>query len=763
MGPKEADLTGFQLYGWISAQPLMMMDGRDLQQQVGCLMKLKKLPVWIIEHVWAHKIMDIREVVDSSSWPDVDSQPQSLEDSWRLRVTAAQVYSIMKSRDMQNFEKVLGFLETTHKLLPRLVPAIKHMKIVFGLKTMVIMWMLKEHKGMVETVSKIMQFFPNKLPQYQDQCSPREMFVMRKNHLDFRNLAQALAVDKERLDDYIKTEMEQQYGEHYAQKVEDRLLLYLHELEAALPGETYIDKIMRKESPVTEEEKLLLEVITSNSATIAATLRNLLHCARISASPENRNRTESSEVSETPLCGSSSLPKFGEGKPPCERHLEVLRSSKEPACEASRNSFLLLENRSDSSDGGRQQQQQQQQQRVGALKTVEEESRNQTSPPQFCSKHQRWVQSILRGCPDECSEELLNQIKASSSPLLFQSSSSSSSSQDLTPSDLVPCPQPAAQAAKPEKRGEDLRSGTDESLPQPFSSGGAAPPTLLFPVIRLVDIAPMGSSCSTPKSQTWSEHCVVPSSKGSSSPRALTSPRSTEPFPHMHTAPVPRPVSAPASLQPGAKKTFSKLSRKFRHAANTASPSQTITLKPSEDSAKRTISVNYPPSSTSFDIPSSSHVDVPSRFASKSSHFPSASPSKQELFSSKLCQNVFQQKRDRRHRPTRRTKRFPPRSVPTSSPISSGSEATPHRNQPSNRLQPVVALTRLSTEECRRLTAAKQGSSGEEKTDMQESSDSSFDVNALYSTGSSDSECDDSLHSDPSYRPHKKKESFLRL
>lgn len=114
--------------------------------------------------------------------------------------------------------------------------------------------------------------------------------------------------------------MEQQYGEHYAQKVEDRLLLYLHELEAVLPGETYIDKvnicvclfkrqshsikmvvfidiflwnvqtrslfsvhkcalqIMRKESPVTEEEKLLLEVITSNSATIAATLRNLLHC-----------------------------------------------------------------------------------------------------------------------------------------------------------------------------------------------------------------------------------------------------------------------------------------------------------------------------------------------------------------------------------------------------------------------------------------------------------------------------------------------------
>lgn len=188
----------------------LIMDGRDLQ--AGCVKTLQRLPVWIIEHVWAHNIMDVREgwfvldislnnlwaiikttinsrrwsqtesssdcccvsfdqtkqevqwsyiqnwsfersgdrtvvmqtcslcvlsAVDSSSWPDVDSQPLSLEDSWRLRVTAAHVFAIMKSRDVQNFGKVLGFLETTHKLLPRLVPAIKHMKILFGLKTMV--------------------------------------------------------------------------------------------------------------------------------------------------------------------------------------------------------------------------------------------------------------------------------------------------------------------------------------------------------------------------------------------------------------------------------------------------------------------------------------------------------------------------------------------------------------------------------------------------------------------------------------------------
>lgn len=75
--------------------------------------------------------------VDPSTWPEVDSQPLSLEDSWRLRVASAKVYSIVKNRDMAHFERVMGFLEATYRLLPRLVSPIKHMKIMFGLKTMV--------------------------------------------------------------------------------------------------------------------------------------------------------------------------------------------------------------------------------------------------------------------------------------------------------------------------------------------------------------------------------------------------------------------------------------------------------------------------------------------------------------------------------------------------------------------------------------------------------------------------------------------------
>lgn len=41
----------------------------------------------------------------------------------------------------------------------------------------------------------------------------------------------------------LQNDMDEQYGERYAQKVEDRLLHYLHELDAVLQGDTYIDKV----------------------------------------------------------------------------------------------------------------------------------------------------------------------------------------------------------------------------------------------------------------------------------------------------------------------------------------------------------------------------------------------------------------------------------------------------------------------------------------------------------------------------------------
>lgn len=44
---------------------------------------------------------------------------------------------IVERRDIVHFERVMEFLSITHTLLPHLVTPIKHMKIMFGLKTLV--------------------------------------------------------------------------------------------------------------------------------------------------------------------------------------------------------------------------------------------------------------------------------------------------------------------------------------------------------------------------------------------------------------------------------------------------------------------------------------------------------------------------------------------------------------------------------------------------------------------------------------------------
>lgn len=64
-------------------------------------------------------------------------QSLTLEEPCALRVMAAQAWSVVNARDIQHFESVLELLESIYMLVPRLVTSVKHMKIMFGLKTMV--------------------------------------------------------------------------------------------------------------------------------------------------------------------------------------------------------------------------------------------------------------------------------------------------------------------------------------------------------------------------------------------------------------------------------------------------------------------------------------------------------------------------------------------------------------------------------------------------------------------------------------------------
>lgn len=405
--------------------------------------------------------------------------------------------------------------------------------------------------------------------------------------------------------------------------------------------------------------------------------------------------------------------------------------------------------------------------------------------PQFCSKHQRWVKSILRGC----SEELLLQPNVSSSPLLFPSSSSTSSSQDLTPSDLIPCPsdQPpsqtpsppraavqASRTAKPKYRRSSgsLGSSGDTSqaqiLPQASSARGSPLPALLSPVVRLVNIGSFGTSC---KHQQASPKQLLLAA--SSSSEMLSSP-------HHHTSGNVKDKNS--SSRSAWCQTLTE-QRKLRRVCSTNRHKEDL-----EAFAQTPQQLVQDPSTSQMGVPATASdisVSGPPQKGAQSESLFSACAANQITPSSKSSKKVVPRS-SLRHRQPQKNSRPRSGTARRSSRSSSaagrdktsrGLRAQLRLSLPSQGvllhsklLQPYVSLTRLSSEQCHLSTRRKasagpeepveQGSDGEERR-KQEEEDSSFDVNALYSTDSSSSDGEESPDRDPDYRPHIKKKRLL--
>ncbi|XP_058501090.1 uncharacterized protein LOC131469781 isoform X1 [Solea solea] len=698
----------------------------------------RELALWVVEFIWAHGTMDLH-VIDLSDWPHLDSRPLTLEDSWRLRVASAQASNIVKSRDVENFERVMQFVEATHRLVPTLVTPIKHMKLAFGLKTMVIMWMLRQDAGVVDIVFKIKQFFPNKLPQYEDQCTQREMFLMRRNNLDFRVLTQSLALDKDKCDHYMKTQMDTEYGGRYAQRVEDRLLHYLQQLQLVLPEHTFIDQILKKKSPVTEDEKLLVDIVTSDSVTIATTLRRLLHCD--AASCHGGDVSSSLEQRATGAATEESAP-FGSSS------------------RVSKDGLSLREN-SDNSDVQRHQPAEE---GGEIIHRVEEKSgRKRASPPQFCSKHQRWVKNMLQECPDECSQE--PRANVSSSPPLFQSSSSTSSSQDLTPSGLILCPTeqqnppPQMMAAPGQENPNDeqrapstSQTSPTESPPQPSSTEALLPSlSLLSPVVRLIDIASIRWSCPHFKPQ-----------QASSNPSIVSR--------NKQAASISGPQTTPSPCCPTSRSKDSSLDR-FESAAPTSPPNPTNNLQ-TAPVAQEASTDPTPPRKHRRTLAAVRHAQTLETTRPPSSNLSISCPSVKFKALSSACNQIRSSLRSSRKVVLENS------STSSSDRIAVRSEICRVRARlslltqtlllQSSLLQPYVSLTRLNAQGCSQATEPRSSDQheeelvsegiNEEERSQEDNLDSSFDVNSLYSGHSSSSDGEDC---DPDYKPSMRKKRLL--
>lgn len=387
-----------------------------------------------------------------------------------------------------------------------------------------------------------------------------------------------------------------------------------------------------------------------------------------------------------------------------------------------------------------------------------------TPPPQFCSKHGQWVETILQHCTDQ-TEEL---GPAPASPLLFLSSSSSStssgsSSDDLTPSNLIPQHAPSQTPSVPRTE----RTSTDEKPSCGWTDDASLTHWPLQPSASrhgsLVDVASTKGTCDlfAPPQASPDDVHINEQTTDNSSNGATFQGRTRVGGTPMETDQGQTSPGFIISRQPPTQKSLSEPCRMFEQICHAKRPLQALEgdgfeapssgFPTSRASSSGNVGCSGPLAST---CTSESLVFFPqcsARQVSPSGDWPQSStgschrPQRLSAFQPPACTTDDSFSSDSTHLTDRsETSRVQRPQLKLSLPCQAALLQ-------SKLFQPTVSLTRLSSRQ-----RSSQPARGEEEDPC-----CSFDPNTLYSSYSSSSGGDDSLAYDPDYKPSIKKKQLL--
>ncbi|XP_072550796.1 uncharacterized protein [Salminus brasiliensis] len=722
----------------------------SLWSEKSCSSLISALPLWIIEHAWSHRMADVLEVLGPPLWLEGDCGRLRLEDPCSIRVMAAEAWMVIRARDIKHFERVMEFLEVIHVLMPQLVTAIKHMKIMFGLKTLVVMWMLWDDHSVTSITGKITRFFPDNLPQYQ-RSSRRHLELMQKTQQDFRRFAQSLARNPDLRKAYIRDLLEEQYGERYAIKVEERLLHYLKELDKALPQPTHIDQVLQRSLPLEETEKLLHQLLTCNSASLPTALKRLLRCAMAAHSTqddsnEQEKRAEADRPVPGPFCVAfrpSQEIQEERTSQKCsqgtwlnrEKSPSLLQTSLEninlegPPMQLKPKSGLRLEITGVEMNpcvAERQDPQREKSRPTGGQKDVEE-----VTEDHMCSKHGKKMKSILL----ECSEELQAQNRevplahSEGSPPSPLAPLRQSTPQRPTHSSASPLQDSSSTYVSLSSHPDSSFSSTDlsrakaqEVSPQ-SSSGQPVTSSLASPVQQNTSRTSSVQQLNISANSSLSAEQILPFLLPSLQKIAPSAESSCRPF--LSQMSLTLPTASASLVQQASSSPFTRGSASTSHDLSPAPTSSSSVQRESSSSVFSKNHISSPASSSS----ASSNQTSSQRPGTQGQDFSVLSESDEVLRDkpklSLAAQNFFLQ---------------------------------------CKWLQPQVLLCRCScNQEDSAMTAVPKRTRGqlceeeEEEAEEEEEESLSFDVNLLYS----DSESDPQDSDDPDYVPSKRLKAYM--
>ncbi|XP_077144685.1 TERF1-interacting nuclear factor 2 isoform X2 [Ranitomeya variabilis] len=192
-----------------------------------------------------------------------------------LSVLIRATWLVMKKRDVQNFGRILDFLELTQEQVPDLLCYRHHAKLSTGLRGKIVLHMMEEKKPLLDVLTALNSHFP---PVFPDDSEARNVFKVRQCKINFRKLVLRMIRDEKLRQHYVENTLQLEYGDAFMAALEKLLWEFLHRLQT----------VHNHQVPETTKQPVLVEDRRSSTPIRPSSELNFL------ATNEARYRTKPS-------------------------------------------------------------------------------------------------------------------------------------------------------------------------------------------------------------------------------------------------------------------------------------------------------------------------------------------------------------------------------------------------------------------------------------------------------------------------------------
>ncbi|XP_066438733.1 TERF1-interacting nuclear factor 2 isoform X2 [Eleutherodactylus coqui] len=168
-----------------------------------------------------------------------------------LPVLMKAVWLVMKKRDVQNYGRILQFLELTHKQVPGLLCYMHHAKLSIGLKGKIVLHMVEEKKPLLDILTELNCHFPSVFAD-DSAAAQRNAVKVRQCKIHFRKLVLRMIRDERFRKNYVQNMLHLEYGDNYMAVLEKLLWEFLCRLQTVPNYQVPLTKML----PVVDQNHL---------------------------------------------------------------------------------------------------------------------------------------------------------------------------------------------------------------------------------------------------------------------------------------------------------------------------------------------------------------------------------------------------------------------------------------------------------------------------------------------------------------------------